>query len=64
MNQVSDIRQIETLLLEIDGLPRPKITHNSETPQPTVITCLENAISNLEHVYILLDHDGLDFDSE
>ena len=32
MNQVSDIRQIETLLLEIDCLPRPKITRSSEMP--------------------------------
>ena len=62
MNQVNDIRQIETLLLEIDCLPRTKITRNSEMPQPTVTTCLENAISNLEHVIKLLDHDDLDFD--
>ena len=64
MNKVSDIRQIETLLLEIDGLPRPKITQNSETPQPTVTTCLENAIINLEQVIKLLDHDDLDFDTD
>ena len=50
MSKVSDISQIETLLLEIDGLPRPKITQNSETPHPTVTTCLENAIINLEQV--------------
>ena len=64
MNKVSDIRQIETLLLEIDGLPRTKITQNSETPQPTVTTCLENAIINLEQVIKLLDHDDLDFDTD
>ena len=64
INQVSDIRQIETLLLEIDGLPSPKFTESSETSLPTVITCLENPISNLEHAIKLLYHDHLDFDGE
>ena len=47
MKQVSDIRQIETLLLKIDGLPRTKINQSSERTQPTAITCLENAMWNI-----------------